>query len=89
MSPVRARAMGFLSLFSGFMYKGSYNVEVRMLAGLHCCAPCQTALARTAKSSWRGADLAHHRCRVGPPPRAMRWLGTAGTAGLGLGPNAV
>ena len=66
MFPVRARAMGFLSLFSSFMYKGSYNVEVRLTsppaalphALLHAVSNCASASC--------SAVLA--RCRGGSPP---------------------
>ena len=82
--------MGFLALFSGFMYKGSYNVEVRpslpaprLLAALpHAllrAAACVNWRLRRCKGSLARCRVARHRAPcVGLARRAPRAQGLGG-----------
>ena len=77
--------MGFLALFSGLLYKGSYNVEVRRrpCAAQRSHAACAaSARARAGCGAfWHGACVARRR---------TLWFGVASRApqAWGLGSDA-
>ena len=80
--------MGFMALFSGFMYKGSYNVEVRLapllLAALphalsRAAACVKPRLLRLRCLSGAVPGARHRAPCVGLSPRAPRAQGLGGT----------